>query len=202
VTGFRIDLHVHTARYSPCAEAVAPREIAVWALRAGLHGVVLTEHDILWEEEELETLQRQAPELRLFRGIECTARGAHLVVIGVGDAGHLDRGAPPELIAARAHEQGAAVILAHPFRDTPLSVIPPAMIDAVEITSTSISADESTRAKRLAKRLGLPGVGCSDAHALSRIGWASTEFSTMPADERELAELIRSGKGKVRRRRD
>ncbi len=201
MTGFRIDLHVHSARYSPCAEAAPARDVAVWALRAGLHGVVLADHDILWEEEEVAALQAEAPELRLFRGIECTTRGAHLVVIGAAEAGHFVRGAPPELVAARAHEQGAVVILAHPHRDAPLPVIPPGMVDAIEVTSTSIPAEDSPRARRLAKRLGVPQVGSSDAHALSRIGWAYTEFPSMPPDERELAAMIRSGKGKVRQRR-
>jgi predicted metal-dependent phosphoesterase TrpH len=201
VSAFRIDLHVHTARYSPCAETVEPREVALWALRAGLHGAVLTEHDMLWEDEELATLQGGTPELRLFRGIECTTRDAHLVVIGASEAGHLERGAAPELVAARAHEQGAVVILAHPFRDGPPPELPPGAIDAVEVTSTSMSPADSTRARRLARRLGLPQVGSSDAHALSRIGWTSTEFPRMPADELELAEMIRTGRGHVRHKR-
>ena len=201
VTGFRVDLHVHTARYSACAECLPPRELAVWALHAGLHGVVITEHDVLWEEEELAVLQAQAPELRVFRGIECTVRGGHLLIIGLSDAGPLVRGAPLERVAAVAHEQGAAVILAHPFRDGPPTEVPFASIDATEVMSTSFSDTDITRTRRLARKLGLPQVGASDAHALARIGWAATELSQMPNDERELAEMIRRGLVRPRRRR-
>ena len=57
VERFAIDLHLHTRRYSPCAELVPPEEIASSARRAGLSGVVLTDHDVLWSIEETKELR-------------------------------------------------------------------------------------------------------------------------------------------------
>jgi predicted metal-dependent phosphoesterase TrpH len=195
VEPFRIDLHVHTARYSPCAETVEPREIAAWACRAGLHGVVLTDHDILWELEEVESIQRAFPGARLFRGTECSARGAHLLVIGLADAAHLHRGIAVEDAVEVAHAGRAAAILAHPFRAADPTGLPLGSLDAIEVASTSFSREETARALALAWESGRPAVAGSDAHALCRIGWAYTEFPEMPADERELAAMLTAGQG-------
>jgi predicted metal-dependent phosphoesterase TrpH len=193
---FRIDLHVHTGRYSACAETVAPQEVAARARAAGLHAVVLTDHDMLWELEELLPLRAAAPEMRLFRGIECSTSSGHLVVIGLDDAGALHRGIDFAEAVRIARRAGAAVILAHPYRDGQPEALPLGEIDALEIASTSFSQEESLRSIHLARSLGKPQVAASDAHALSRIGWAYTSFPRLPADERGLAEMIRAGEGR------
>jgi len=197
---FSIDLHVHTGRYSQCAELVDPYRVAGAARQAGLSGVVLTEHDVFWQDEEIELLRRESPWIRIYRGIEVSARGCHLVVIGIEDAALLDRGMPPDLAVEVAHAAGAAVILAHPYRDADPSLLPPDLvdtIDAVEVASTSFTLPESLAAHRLAERHLRPKVASSDAHALSRIGWAWTDLPSLPADELALAEAIRSGQGLV-----
>ncbi len=191
----RIDLHVHTGRYSACAEAVAPGRIALRARATGLHGVVLTDHDILWEVEELDVLRQTSNGVALYRGVECSTRDGHLVLIGLDDAGTIHRGLDLESGARLARQAGAAVILAHPYRDHDPDSLCLEQIDAVEVGSTSFTLGEAERAEGLAHRLGKPRVASSDAHALSRIGWAWTSFPSMPADERELAEMIRTGRG-------
>lgn len=191
----KLDLHVHTGRYSQCAETVDPYRIEEYALKAGLDGVVLTDHDVLWEEEEIELLRQRSPAILIYRGIEVSAAGAHLVIIGLDDAGMLRRGIPVAEACKLAHERSACVILAHPFRDADPTVIPVDLVDAIEIGSTSFTVEEAGLARRLAQRTGKPEVACSDAHALSRIGWAWTEFPATPASERELATLIAAGAG-------
>jgi predicted metal-dependent phosphoesterase TrpH len=194
--GFRIDLHVHTARYSQCAEALSAVELGTRATRAGLHGVVLADHDMLWTREEVEALEPHREGIRLFRGIECTAKDAHLVVVGLEDAGLIFRGCPVADVCSLAHARGATVVLAHPFRSGSPMALPLGEIDAIEVASTSFTAEESSRAMRLAKLLGRPAVAGSDAHALARVGWAWTEFPSEPTDEAELASMIRRGLGR------
>lgn len=198
--GFRIDVHLHTSRYSLCAECLHPDDLPRAAERAGLAGVVLTDHDMLWTAEEVAALQSRMPGVRVFRGIECTVRGAHLVVIGMDDAAPLYRGMPFEAAVQIAHRAGAAVVLAHPFLDSNLEALPLSLVDAVEVASTSFTAVDARRAWRLARRLGKPPVAGSDAHALAVVGWAWTELEVLPRDELELAEALRSGKGKPGRR--
>lgn len=194
--GFPIDLHVHTGRYSPCAEALLPELLAPTARARRLAGVVLADHDVLWAEEEVRALQRRDEGVRLFRGMECSARGAHLVMVGLEEPAPFYRGMPPLEAVELAHRQGACVILPHPFRDGD----PPeelwAAVDAVEVASLSFTAVAARRSWALARRWGRPAVAGSDAHAPRQVGWAWTTFPRMPRDERELAELIRSGRGR------
>jgi predicted metal-dependent phosphoesterase TrpH len=192
---FRIDLHVHTARYSPCAEYVPPQEIAEAAHNAGLHGVVLTDHDVLWEKEEYDALQCGESRVSFYRGIECTTSGGHLVIIGLEDAGMLPRGVDFEEAVNLAHGSGATVVFAHPFRDSDPNAVRACLTDAIEIASTSFDSHESRAAIELARRCEKPVVASSDAHALSRIGWAWTSFPRKPHDELELARMIRTGQG-------
>lgn len=191
----RIDLHVHTARYSGCAEFVDPYRIGEAAAAAGLDGVLLTDHDMMWEVEELEVLQAATPGVRLYRGIEVSAAGCHLVVLGIDDAGALTRGITLAEAADITHRAGGIVILAHPFRDSDPYLLPVELVDAIEIASTSFTAAESRAAADLVRRFGKPPVASSDGHALSRIGWAWTELSELPVSERALGALIASGAG-------
>ncbi len=192
---FAIDLHVHTRRYSPCAEFVREEEIADRARRAGLAGVVLTEHDVLWDRGELRRLQATAGGVRFYRGVECTGDGCHVVLIGLREMGAIRKGMAFPEIARHARAAGAAVILAHPYRDADPERLDLRLADAVEVGSTSFTREEAGRAVALAERVGKPQVAASDAHALARIGWAWTAFSQLPANERRLAAMIRSGMG-------
>ena len=115
---------------------------------------------------------------------------------GLDDAGALHRGIDFAEAVRIARRAGAAVILAHPYRDGQPEALPLGEIDALEIASTSFSQEESLRSIHLARSLGKPQVAASDAHALSRIGWAYTSFPRLPADERGLAEMIRAGEGR------
>lgn len=174
---------------------MAPREIAVWALRAGLHGVVLTDHDVLWAAEELSVLQGEFPEVRFYRGIECSALEAHLVVIGIDDAAHLHTRIAVQDALDVVHAGGGVCILAHPFRDCETPRFALDGVDAIEVASTSFSRADSARAFALARQTGKPAVASSDAHALGCIGWGCTEFPRLPVDERELAALVKEGVG-------
>lgn len=197
--GVRIDLHLHTARHSPCAEALSPDQLAPRAAAAGLQGVVLSEHDVLWDPAELQALQAASPGLRLYRGVECTVQGAHLLVVGLVHTRGLRRRQAFEEAVAAAHEQGAAVVLAHPYRDGDPESLPLHLVDTVEVASSSFSLEQAARALELAERLGKPAVAGSDAHALPTVGWAFTEFPGLPRDEAQLAAWIRAGTGRWRR---
>jgi predicted metal-dependent phosphoesterase TrpH len=101
---------------------------------------------------------------------------------------------PAQDVLSIAHEQDAVAILAHPFRGADPFELPLTLFDAIEVDSTSFSGAETELAFRLARKLNKPQVASSDAHALSRLGWAWTEIDTTPKDERELADLIRQGR--------
>lgn len=193
----RIDLHVHTARHSPCAERLAPERLAERARAAGLRGVVLSEHDTLWDPAAFAALRDEAEShgVRLYRGMEFSVRGAHLLMYGLRDLAGLGRRMAFDDAVAVAHAQGAAVVLAHPYRSGDPETLPLHLVDAIEVASSSVSAQDVPRAVELARRLGKPTVAGSDAHALPVVGWASTLFRGLPVDETALAAAIRDGAG-------
>jgi predicted metal-dependent phosphoesterase TrpH len=192
-----LDLHVHTGRYSQCAELVDPFQIGDAALRAGLGGVVLTEHDVLWQDEEIELLRAATSPVRIYRGLEVSAAGCHVLVIGIEDAAMFERGMPAGEVIRVAHAAGAVAVLAHPYRDTTPKGLPIEDFDAIEIGSTSFDRPAARRSMQLARKFAKPMVASSDAHALSRIGWGWTEFPVLPANELELAVAIRNGAGQA-----
>lgn len=194
---YLIDLHIHTSRYSSCAQTLDPFQIELFGLKAGLDGVVLAEHDARWESEQFKELEQHNRCLKLFNGMELTTAGNfHLILIGSGDTAGLKKGIEPEQAIELVHRQGGVVILAHPFRTAvpPLRVLE--NVDAIEIGSTSFNADESRLSRVLARELDKPVVCSSDAHALERIGWGYTEFPEAPQDEAQLCAMIKGGFGK------
>ena len=205
---WRVDLHVHTRRYSPCAESLDPQQLPALLARRHLNGIVIAEHDRLWPRIDIEELNRNLPFGRIFRGVEVSSRNGHFVVIGLDRLNGIQPGISARALIKKARSQSAAVILAHPqiqYSQTQrqLDVLEmPAGIDAVEVASTMTAGSGSIQAQSVARQLGCGMVGGSDAHALSQVGRAFTIFSALPANERELAAAIREGRCTVGRVED
>ncbi len=87
----KFDLHLHTSRHSPDSQMDAVTML-LRARQLGLDGLVITEHDWLWTEAELETLRALAPGLVVLAGIEVSAREGHFLVYGVTNPFALPRG--------------------------------------------------------------------------------------------------------------
>ena len=101
----KFDLHMHTARHSPDADS-DPFELVRAAVAAGLNGIVITEHDYMWPDAELEELRAAAPELVILGGVEVTARGGDVLCYGITNPFALPRGIGwPERIARSAARQ-------------------------------------------------------------------------------------------------
>lgn len=191
----RIDLHVHTARYSPCAEALKPELLEGAALAAGLAGVVLTDHDVLWAEEELAFFQKRFPRVRFFQGVELTTSEAHILCFGLTDLSGFFKRMPALEAVAQARKRGAFTVLAHPFRQTALTAELVSAVDAVEVASLSFSEEDSRAAWALATRFQKTVVAGSDAHAAAMVGWAGVELPELPENAQHLAQLLGRGYG-------
>ena len=55
---YNIDLHVHTNLGSACAELNHPDLIPAMMKKRNLHGVVITEHDMMWTHADLAKLNK------------------------------------------------------------------------------------------------------------------------------------------------
>src|SRR5436309_13570228 len=111
----KFDLHMHTIRHSPDSE-MDPLVLVRRAQEIGLDGVVITEHDWLWTEDELEELRAAAPGLVVLAGIEVSAREGHFLNYGVSNPFAVSRGIGVAELCDEVHRQGGAIVAAHPFR--------------------------------------------------------------------------------------
>jgi predicted metal-dependent phosphoesterase TrpH len=197
---FRVDLHVHTRRFSPCAECLEPDLLAAAMRRSGLDGLVIAEHDHLWPIEDIARLNAGLKHRRIYRGVEVSSRNGHFLVIGLEEMDGIRPGIGIEDLIEAADTQQAAIIWAHPYLQygnipSPLEGMEmPRGLHAVEAASGVTHGKESAATRALARRMGWATVGGSDAHAPGQVGCAYTLLSDLPADEKDLAAAIRKGR--------
>ena len=193
----KFDLHLHTSRHSPDS-IMAPQLMVRRAREIGLDGVVITEHDWLWTEEELDELRALGPGLVVLAGIEVSTRQGHFLAYGVTDPFALPHGIGVAELCREVHRQGGAVVAAHPYRwnqpfDDILATERPDL-DGLELMSNNMDADTRRRAAQLNERLKLAGLGNSDAHRVETLGCCYTEFAATIRDMGDLVEAIRGRK--------
>jgi predicted metal-dependent phosphoesterase TrpH len=198
-----IDLHVHTRHYSGCS-SIEAGSIITRAREAGLDGVVLTEHGILWRAEKFAPLMEEAAKqgLVLLVGQEITClnagRSQDFLVFGLKDGLRADRTAKD--LIDRVHDLGGVVVAAHPYRASRLGVgyhgaadelynLP---VDAVELYHPDHNEEAHRKVRSLARALGIPMTGGSDAHELAQVGAHATRFFKPVATVEHLVAEIRA----------
>jgi predicted metal-dependent phosphoesterase TrpH len=199
----KFDHHLHTARHSPDS-SIDPYQLIARAREIGLDGVVITEHDYQWQDDELSELAARAAPLRVFSGAEISAREGHFLVYGLPS---LDEAEPGITLAellrvVRAHK--AAIVAAHPFRwDQPFEAIVaehgPAF-DALELVSKNVTAETRRRTEALLRRHAMGATGSSDAHEIASLGCYFTEFDLSIATIHDFAAALRARSGRPRHR--
>lgn len=201
----RIDLHVHTKRHSACS-MIDPADLAEEALRIGLDGVCLAEHDAMWDTGEVEQLGRDSGIL-ILRANEVSTNHGHVLVFGYDKKieGVL---ACLEELRPEVTRAGGLMIVSHPFRgfllfgvaEFQMSVEEASErtvfhnVDGVEILNGMVREQGNDMARRVAERLNLIGVAGSDAHRLDELGRCVTVFEREISNEQQLIEELRAGR--------
>lgn len=188
----KVELHLHTSRYSACATASA-RELMARCIHCGYQAVYITEHDAVWGDGEIDELQSEFPRIRIFGGVELTISYLplrHLIVLGTNDPQYLQFGDDPAAVLAKARREGHLSILAHPFRweDAETALDPQDLPDALEYaTCNQIQPRQLQEVQLAADRFKLATVNAGDVHALEFIDryWIETNNPI------ETAESIR-----------
>jgi histidinol phosphatase-like PHP family hydrolase len=200
----RIDLHTHTSPRSPCS-SLDPLDLVREATRLGLDGICLTEHQVLWQPDEIAELA-QATQLEVFRGNEFTTNQGDILVFGYEE--DVKELLTIEELRDAVTAAGGFMIAAHPFRGFKTFGIGQLQmtveqacnrkvfdfVDALEIRNGKVSDQENEMAARVAARLGLSGTAGSDAHRMDEVGKWVTDFERAIENEQELIEELRAGR--------
>ena len=194
----RIELHLHTSRYSACATATAS-QLMEQMIRIGYEAVYITEHDAVWSDREIEQVQLGYPDIRIFPGVELSIGPEllkHLVVLGTNDPAYLALRDDPAGILAKARDEGHLTILAHPFRWEGAEEMFQAGLlpDALEYRTGNHSPSEAKVAEAASATYGLPLVNAGDVHSprfLDRF-WIETDRPVHKADDIRRAVMNRA----------
>jgi predicted metal-dependent phosphoesterase TrpH len=200
----RIDLHTHTSPRSACSN-IEPLELIREAGRLRLDGICLTEHQVVWQPEELIALAHGAP-VKVFRGNEFTTNQGDILVFGYEE--DVKELLTIEELRAEVRAAAGFMIAAHPFRGFKTFGIGQLQmtvdqacerkvfdfVDAIEIKNGKLSDEENDMAAHVAVRLGLPGTAGSDAHRLDELGKWTTDFEREIENDQQLVEELRAGR--------
>ena len=175
----KFDLHVH----SNCSDGRDEvKTILQAARRRGLAGLSITDHDTLkGSQKALQIIREEKLDLILIPGAEVTTTEGHLLVLGIEELP--PRGRSPEETADLAREQGGISIVPHPYHPFRHAIGRIPDCDAVEVyNSKHLFGIANARARRGAKKRGLPMVAGSDSHFAATVGLGVTEIQAADAE--------------------
>ena len=209
--GTIIDMHIHTTR-GASDSGLDPNDLARQAKKRGLTAVHITEHDRLWDRYVLQEFRDEYPDLLIANGMEVSTDMGHILALGlkeyVGGIRHCEE------LRRVADEQGAFLIVAHPFRHffdpvyftrqgkEPFTLTPEQaaklpvfqLIDAIEVLNGANTVRENVYALKVAQAAGKPGTGGSDAHSTQGIGTYCVVFEKDLASQEELLAELHAGR--------
>ena len=190
----RFDLHVHSC-FSKDSNA-EPDDILEYAARNGLDGFAVCDHDSI--EGGIECVRRAkeiGSDLIVIPGVEVTSSKGHILVLGVKEP--IEPGLSPEETIEKAHEQGAVVIIPHPFKLTShgIGYVEGLAADAIEVLNSRCLTDGPNRkAREAAESFGFPMVGGSDAHEAQMVGRCYAEIDASEKSVESVLDAMRAGK--------
>jgi hypothetical protein len=211
VPGTIIDMHLHTTR-GASDSMLDPDDLITEAARVGLTGVNITEHDRMWESWDLGPFRKKHPHIFVSNGMEVSTDMGHILAVGLkGYAPGIRR---LEKLREVANEQGAFLIVAHPFRHffdpvhfkregkEPFNLTPEQaarlpvfqLVDGIEVLNGCNTPRENYFALQVAKVMGKPGTGGSDAHSTQGIGYFAAVFEEEILSPEHMLDQMHKGR--------
>jgi hypothetical protein len=185
------DLHVHT-NFSKDGES-SVEDILRRAEDTGLDVIAITDHDTIDGAKKAMTI---ATNVLVIPGIEVSTKQGHLLILGVTEM--IPAGLDVVVTVDIARRMGALAILPHPYHVWRHGVARRmkagmTIVDAIEVfNSRYIVGSANMKAARIAKRLGKPCVGGSDAHNARFVGFGRT-FVDAEKNVPAILDAIRAG---------
>ena len=185
---YRYETHLHTAETSLCGRS-SGAEFASYLKSLGYTGVFVTDHflngntrvpqDIPWSDRvelfcrgyDVTAEAGKEVGLDVFFGWEYSNGWAHFLTYGLGKEWLLDN---PDLLSFdplqyfdRVHQDGGAVVHAHPFREgVDIVQLVPDRTVAVEVVNSNRTDEANQHALDYADSFGLPKTAGSDIHSV------------------------------------
>lgn len=188
-----IDMHLHTAEYSPdsglwIADAIAR------AKQLGLDGLCVTDHGGEQTMRKDAARLTEKHQILILVGAEITSHEGDLLVYSCPDfPKNLKHPTCAEVIKLTT-ALGGVVVPAHPFRWCGLGigslVENISGISGIETFNGKAALSENNRALSVAKNRKIASLGGSDAHDLSSVGTCATRFDAPVRSDSDLAEAI------------
>jgi len=186
-----VDLHVHSRLSGD--NLADPEECILRGIACGLHGIAFTEHYSYEASEPLEGfMEKYRDRILILRGVEFSAAEGHCLVFGADTDRLCQPYAPVDELIRKVNGAGGVVIPSHPYR------VGSGLGDRI-LTLPGIAAVEghngcnrhlfNQRAIETARRLQIPFVGGSDAHAPAEVGSCHTVFPDRVTADNFIGQL-------------
>ncbi len=190
-----LEMHCHTSKHSACS-IVEPDTLVRLMSENGLDGMVITEHQYQWTQEEIEELRANTgvrDTFLILAAQEVDTDIGHVLVYGA------DRtiAEPTPLSEVRARYPGAALVWAHPFRygeQRDKAALCDPRLDAIEVFNTNQSDEENRRGLASWRAHKFTAISGSDTHAEDTAGIFPTRFDCPVAAIEDVLAAIRAGR--------
>lgn len=202
-----IDLHTHTRPLS-WDSYLTPDDLVERSKQAGLDGICLSEHDYLWDPEDVAAIAKRHNYLVL-PAIEINTDDGHILVYGINKYVYgMHRS---HELARHVKDAHGAMVAAHPYRRQmpwymederdyeealKRAARNPAYqyCDALEALNGRGTVKENEFSRKLCEHMGMGGTAGTDSHSRSDIGRCATEFDRDVASVADLIEELKAGR--------
>ena len=150
----------------------SPREMIESAIRKGLEGIIITDHDSVKGGLVGKEVAKGYRDFTVVPGAEVTSRAGHILAIGIDE--NVQKGLSVEETVELIHDLGGIAVASHPFS----SRVRPSVgnhclkADGIEVFNATNRGLANSRASSLAQMHGRPRTAGSDAHWARTIGTA------------------------------
>ena len=209
--GTIIDMHLHTTK-GASDSMLNPDDLIEEARRVGLTGVNITEHDRMWESWDLAPFRKKHEGIFVSNGMEVSTDMGHILAIGL--RGYESGIRRLEKLRQVADDQGAFLVVAHAFRHffdpvhfkregkEPFNLTPEQaaklpvfqLVHGIEVLNGCNTPRENYFALQVAKILGKPGTGGSDAHSTQGIGYFTAVFEEDLETPAQMVDQMHKGR--------
>lgn len=182
----RADLHVHTDRSGDGRQSLD--DVIRRCKELGLGALSITDHN------GMNCYPFQVEGMIILPGLEITTADGHVLAYMINEP--VPRGRGVDETIDLIHAQGGIAVAAHPYRwwsGLGEKNVRGRGFDALEILNSRSLGIGNRRAARLARTMGVPGTGGSDAHVTEHIGRALTIFPDDCQNAEDLVRAIKSG---------